>query len=333
MIDIEKENVINFLKRSTHIIAPKYHLSIPMRLSFLLFSVLIFSQCQTKETDRYKSQDYQMHISVDESFRPLIESTREVFKYHYKNSKIEVAYKAEDEAVEDLLSNKSKLIVISRQLNPQERAELKKKNTYLKIVPIAIDAPAFIIHPENEDSLLHLKRLEQIVRGKAKNKKGDTIVLVFDKGNSSNLNYICQYFNITAKDSLKTYVAQSNQEVIDYVAKNKNAVGVIGVNWISDVDDENQQSFLDKIRVVGIASKENTTNKEDFVQPYSANLYEKKYPFTREILAITTESNARIATSFITFLRNERGQRIVLKAGLVPVEMPHRKITVKKKIE
>ncbi len=303
-----------------------------MRFLLILCSLWALSQCQVKQQDRYKPEDYQMKMSVDESYQPLIESTKEVFKYHYKNSEVQIAYKAENEAVADLFKNDARLIIISRPLTIGEKAKFEKEKISLKSVPIGIDAPAFITHPENEDSLVTMSRLEQIVRGKAKNKKGDTIVLVFDKGYSSNLNFVRQYFKITAQDSIKTYIAESNQEVINYVTKNKNAVGVIGVNWISDIDDENQQGFLSKIRVIAIAKKENP-QESDFVQPYTANLHDKSYPFTREITAISRETNARIATSFVTFLRNERGQRIVLKAGLVPIQMPHRQITIKKKLE
>jgi len=237
-----------------------------------------------------------------------------------------VAYRSEDDAVRDMIIDSVRMIVISRELTASENQELKKQNAKITSVKIAIDGVALITHPKNQDSVLTMQRFEEIVRGKGKNKKGEPIVLVFDSNFSSNLNYVRKYFKLTEKDSIKIYAAKSNADVIEYVAKNENAIGVIGVNWVSDMDDTQQQTFLKKIRVIGLS--EDNEGKV-YYQPDQYSLHQKKYPLRREVFAVMRESGTGLATGFIVFLRGEKGQRIVQKEGLLPATLPIRFVEVK----
>ena len=297
--------------------------------TILLFVCLFFLvQCAPEKKLNTPSSG-SIKIAVDESFKPFIESSTDVFETLNKKAKIRVVYKSEDAAVQELLQDSIEMVVISRELTSKEHAELKKNNVKATSVKIAIDAVALIAHPESPDSLLTMQRFEKIVRGTAKNKNGESVVLVFDNNFSSNLNYIRTYFKLTEKDSLKFYAAKSNADVISYVSKNQNTVGVIGANWVSDMDNTQQQGFLKKIRIIGLSEKENPTSVEEYFQPHPAYLQLKQYPLTREVYAIMRESRTGLATGFIAFLRGEKGQRIVLKEGLLPATIPTRIVEIK----
>lgn len=305
-----------------------------MRFIYLLACLLIVVHCNPQSTSEKKldtPSSGNIKIAVDESFKPFIETSTEVFEVLNKKAYISVVYKAEDEAVRDLIKDSVRMVVISRDLTKSELKELEEQRIKSTSVKIAIDALALITHLESHDSLLTMQRFEEIVRGNAKNKNGQPIVLVFDNNSSSNLNYIRKRFQLTEKDSIKFYATQSNGDVIDYVSKNQNTIGVIGVNWISDMkDDTKQQTFLEKIKVIGLSEKTNPTSEDDYFQPYAAYLSRGQYPLTREVYAIMRGSRASLATGFITFLRGEKGQRIVLKEGLLPAAMPTRVVEFKK---
>jgi phosphate transport system substrate-binding protein len=64
---------------------------------------------------------------------------------------------------------------------------------------------------------------------------------------------------------------KSNKEVIAYVKSHKNAIGVIGTNWISDGDDPASLGFIKDINVMSVTDKPNPT-KEDYYQPFGYNL-------------------------------------------------------------
>ncbi len=53
-------------------------------------------------------------------------------------------------------------------------------------------------------------------------------------------------------------------------------------------------------------------------------LLRKLYPLYREVYIISKEAYTGLGTGFTAFVASERGQRIVLKLGLVPATMPVR---------
>ena len=75
-------------------------------------------------------------------------------------------------------------------------------------------------------------------------------------------------------DSLtsKAVAARSSEGVIDYVSKNPDVVGFIGVSWIGNPEDTAQIKFLKKVRMAGI---ESTDIPDAYVKAYQANIYMK----------------------------------------------------------
>ena len=47
---------------------------------------------------------------------------------------------------------------------------------------------------------------------------------------------------------------KTNKEVIDYVARTPDAMGVIGVNWLSDRNDTTGLSFSREVRVMSVSA-------------------------------------------------------------------------------
>jgi phosphate transport system substrate-binding protein len=113
---------------------------------------------------------------------------------------------------------------------------------------------------------------------------------------------------------------KSNSEVINYVKKHKNALGVIGLNWISDQDDFNTLDFVNGIKVMSVS------NGEGFFKPYAGFIYTKEYPLARPIYMINKAKRSGLHTGFVLFMIGEKGQLIVQKSALVPANAPIRLI-------
>jgi phosphate transport system substrate-binding protein len=119
----------------------------------------------------------------------------------------------------------------------------------------------------------------------------------------------------------------TNAEVINYVAKHKDALGIIGVCWISNHGDSTHLSFLNRIKVAALTSREKATWENSY-HPYQAYIFQKDYPLTRKIYAINTEPMNGLATGLTAFIAGEKGQRIILKSGIVPDNAPTRIVAV-----
>jgi phosphate transport system substrate-binding protein len=120
---------------------------------------------------------------------------------------------------------------------------------------------------------------------------------------------------------------KDNAEVIDFVSKNPDAIGIVSVNWISDKDDHTSMNFLKKINIVAVSQQLSSDNS--YYRPYQGFIYDKSYPFVREIYLISRETFKGLGSGFIQWATAEQGQRIVLKSGLVPATMPIRLVQIK----
>jgi len=214
----------------------------------------------------------------------------------------------------------------TRKLSPQEESVFKSKNLIPVTTRVAIDALALIVNRKNPDSLLQMEQLISILQGKisswkAINEKsalGD-LTFVFDHAASSTVRFLSDSLMGGSKSfPAYCFAAKSNPAVIDYVEKNKNAIGVIGVNWISDKDDPKMLSFSKRIKVVWVSSSETPVYPDDYFGPFQAYLFTGEYPLRREVFMINREGRNGLGTGFVSSVAGEQGQRIVRLSGLLP---------------
>jgi len=286
---------------------------------------------KSEVTDTPTSGD--ITISVDESFQPIIASQVNTFEGIYKYAQIEPQYKSEGAVITDLLNDSLQIAVISRELTTQEQSVFDQRKIIPRVTKIAIDAVALIVNNDNPDSLLTMDQVKGIFNGEVKNWKDinsetnlENITIVFDNNNSSTSRYVRDSLIASHKLPQNTFASNSHQALIDYVSQNKNALGVIGVNWISDLDDSTAVGFLQKIKVIGISKEANPITTESYYQPYQAYIAQGAYPLRRFLYIISTEGRAGLGTGFVSFVAGDKGQRIILKSGLVPATMPVRVI-------
>lgn len=252
-------------------------------------------------------------IAVDESFQPLMQAEVDAFMANYKYATINPLYRTEGESVKLLLEDSVRLIVITRDLTSEEQAFFKEKKITPRTLKIATDAVAVIVNSANPDSLLTMTQLSAIFSGKTKRwnevSKGglnQDVVVVFDNSNSSNLSYIKRKFALSDSLDSRIFAAKSNEQVISYVQQQQKALGVIGVNWISDVeDDPKQKDFTNQVRVVAVADTTNPT-PDDYYQPYQAFLALNKYPLQRDLYIVSREARAGLGRGFSAFVASDK---------------------------
>jgi phosphate transport system substrate-binding protein len=270
-----------------------------------------------------------IRIGVDESFTLLAEAELYVFQSIYQHAHITPLYKPELDVRDDFMNDSIRMMITARKLTEEEVEYLKTKLVIARTTTIAYDGLAFVVNNRNKDSMLIYNKVKDIFKGKISNwnqidaaNKSGKIAVVFDNNKSSSVRFIREKFEIP--DSLPSYclAANNNEEVIHFVEKNVNALGVVAVNWISDKDDSLTNGFLKRVKVVGL-SQEFDTEGTGFYKPYQAYIADKSYPLVREVYAINRETFTGLGSGFIKYMSIE-GQRIVLKMGMVPATMPVR---------
>ncbi len=277
---------------------------------------LVYS-CKSFDEQRDEQPDHRskgtIHVSADESFRPILEEQVKVYESQHSPARILVTYKPEAECLKDLLVDSVRLVIVTRAANPEEKeliADSLRKQ--LKSMTVARDAIAVIVHPSAPDSLFTLQEIREILTGKFRK----NLIPVFDGVKAtSTVRFIID--SVLKSDTLTSaaMAARSSEEVIDYVSKNTGVVGFIGISWIGNPEDLAQMSFLKKVRM---AALESADKPGAYVKAYQANIYMRRYPLVRDLVYILKENYKGLGTAFTNFMSGETGQLIFRRAYLVP---------------
>ena len=252
-------------------------------------------------------------ISVDETYRPVIEQELHVFDSSNPDAHINVHYKPEAECFKDFLAGKVRLILVTRPLNDEEKKYAAAQSIYPQWDELARDAVAVIVSPQSKDTALGMAQLQGILSGIYK----EPLTVVFDHSGSSTLRFIQDSILKKIPLGKNVFAANGNDSVVDYVARNPKSIGLVGLSYVSsDNDPDNTGAFTSKVKVVSLYND----STREFLQPYQAYIALRSYPLSRNLYFIKNEPHQGLGTGFANFLLRDRGQLIFAHAHLFPLK-------------
>ena len=178
-------------------------------------------------------------LMCDKTFENIIQQEIDVFEYTYPNASIIPYYIDAHSAIDSMLDGNARLIITAQELSKEQMDYLQSKNRFpARSQRIAVDAIAVIVNKDNDIDELSISELRDILSGKTPRWKDvfpsklDTIRVIFDHPGSSIYKYV--------KDSImrgeefgRIYSVDSLQQVFTEVERRRNAIGFIGVSWIT----------------------------------------------------------------------------------------------------
>jgi len=284
-------------------------------LSFYWLILMMIRGCGDKDPNKPTDSEDSgtIHISVDESFKPVIDSQIEVYKSSYPQTNIIAHYKPEAACLRDFGVDSIRMIIATRGYTKnEEQFILDSMKTLPEKMVMAYDAVAVIVNPLSADSLFTMQEIRDLLTGKL----NKNLLPVFD-GLSATSTVRFMIDSVLRGDTLssKVVAAESSEEVVNFVAKTRNAVGFVGVSWVGNKEDSTQLSFLEKVT---LAHLESTNKPGAYVQPVQANIYFRRYPMVRDLVYNLKETHNGLGNAFGNFLTNQRGQLIFKRAYLMP---------------
>jgi len=293
-----------------------------------IISAVIYA-CKEKENDGKEEETVikgTTTIYVDETLQPIVEDQVSVFESQY-DAKLNLVNKSESEIINALLTDKTRIAVLSRKLTSEEESHFKQKNITPKITHFASDAIVFVTDKNSQDTLIDLQEVINLLQEKESKVKG----LVFENPNSSTVSYMNKMAGVQNGQKKNIYSLNSHKEVLEYVSKNPGTIGVVGLNLLVQPFAGTEQ-YSDKITVMSVRNVKNQPNNTLYYKPTQLNLGEGLYPLKRPIYMLNYQGTAGLGMGFASFVAGEIGQRIVLKSGLLPVRIPSRELNVRKEI-
>jgi phosphate transport system substrate-binding protein len=246
----------------------------------------------------------------------VLDAQVQVYEASYPDTKIVVHYKPEAECLKDVWQDSIRMIITTRRFNNQE---LQAVTDSLKLVPkqstMAFDAIAVVVNGAATDSFFTMAELKNVVSSNT-----TAFTPVFDGVRATSIvRFMLDSVLRGTPLGANVAAAQNSAGVLDYVAQNKRAVGFIGVSWIGNKEDSAQLSFLQKVKIANLQSRD---NPEGYIKPYQANIYARRYPMVRDLVYLLKEKHHGLGNGFANFLVGDRGQLIFRRAYLLPAKMP-----------
>ena len=287
----------------------------------------LFLACGNKPKTDYDYEAAARAFTSDESFFPILDEELEVYNALHAQGDLEPIYTDQEDAIRRLMKKEVWLAFTARSFSKKEMESLKANNFMPRVIPIAYDGLAIIVNNNNPDTCITVKDFARVLSGEVSqwkdiypgSKLGE-IDVVFDNPKSSTVTW-CVDSILGGKpiNSKNIGAVNKSAEVIDWVEKHENALGIIGSNWLNDRHDTTNVTFKKNITVMKV-SRMDTATVQNSWRPYQYYIYNGNYPLIRTIYALLNEPRSGVPSGFAHFCRLPKGQLIFLRAGLLPVQ-------------
>lgn len=284
----------------------------------ILLSIWVFSGCRSGGKKEGEPADTPLsgtiHINVDESFKPIVSELIKVYESNQPDTHIIPHYMPESDCIAGLWPDSTRMIITTKALSDGERSFISDSiKVDTRQTAVARDAVAVIVNPSSPDSVFTMQDIREILLGEFKKK----LIPVFDGVKATGtVRFIVDSVLRGGKLTADAVAARSSDSVINYVAVTPGAVGFIGVSWIGNPDDEQQTSFLKKVKIAWI---ESSYTPGKYILPVQANIYTKQYPMVRDLVYLLKEKHSGLGRGFANFMEGEIGQLIFRRAYLAPL--------------
>ena len=291
-----------------------------MKNRLIVFLVCIFTfLVSCKKTEKVLVDDPQqgeIRVAADESFQSVTEALSQRYMALNPKTKINLVIKKEDLAFLDLLENKVRVIVMSRDLSEEEKSAYKDKID-MDILPakFAVDAVVFVVSKNSVKQSLSMKEIADLL-------SSDNKSVIFDGTNSSNLNFVAQKLDKKPSE-LKFSIINGNKNIIDEINKHPEKIGVVSLNTISRPYDKESQELRNSVKILPVISNQNA------VMPEIATIRDMSYPFSRVLYFLTNEAYYGLGNGLIRFSCQQLGQIVVQKEGLQPYNIFRREVQMR----
>ncbi len=226
--------------------------------------------------------------------QPFIEKVAEHFMEKYPEITVNVQGGGSTAGIQATFNRTCNIGSSSRNLRVDERS--------LKVILIAVDGIAVIVHQRNPVDDLDLEAIRGIFSGRIRNWRElggadeEIIPVTREEGSGTRASFEEMLMG-TVVISDACLVQDSNGAVREIIATTPQGIGYISVGLV----DEREKALA-----------------IDGVKPTLANLITRKYDFTRPFLLLLLEEPKGDIKKFIDYVLSEEGQNIFRMDGLIP---------------
>ncbi|MDD3927096.1 MAG: phosphate ABC transporter substrate-binding protein, partial [bacterium] len=246
----------------------------------------------------------------------LTQAWAEAYMQTHPEASIAVTGGGSGTGIAALLNGTTDIAIASRDIKEKEISQGRAKGIEPVESAVALDGIAVIVNPVNKIAKLDVDQLSAIFTGKTVNwsEVGGTgkkiVALSRDRSSGTHVFFLEHVLRKGNEKGPEEYgnnvlLLPSSQAIVDEVAQSADAIGYIGLGYLSD-----------KVKSVAVAG----SKEADYVAPSVDNVRSKAYPISRSLLMYTNGAPQGAIKDFIDYVLSPEGQKIVEEQGFVPIK-------------
>jgi len=257
-----------------------------------------------------------MTVYVDRSISDLVTQLKLIFERNYPNAFIDLQFLSEKDLFKNFMKDSIGIMIGYHKLSIAEKDFLfKNQQNEPREFPIGVSAIAFISSEKSKDSILVYEQLINFIRGESSELSTFKTLLVEDKESGIGAELLRK---ANAENPPNTIFAlETKSKILEQLNLDPNALAAVDWTEWSDSDRMDLIDTMSKIKVM-MVSRPKDSIQLGYLSPYQYHLAEGYYPFTREISVISRTGKTDVGMGFASFIAADIGQKIILKAGLLP---------------
>jgi ABC-type phosphate transport system substrate-binding protein len=281
-------------------------------------AVLLLFSCNTSVDESNKSdwKKGKAVIAADENLHPLLLQFKQIFENEYPEAQIDFNFQANDSIINAFVRGSYTSGIITRSMSAGEINNSGIAHQHkIKERVFAFSGIALIANNAFPDSVVDLSQVPVYLQNASAE-------IIFDNASSGIARHLMQLLKLSSAEIKKAKSVGSAESVIDYVRIKNNAIGFIPYSSISDLDNKKVVSTLNSIKLMDVKWNDTT---------YSISqqaIAKEHYPLWQPLNFLLSGNQEPVAEAFMNFLQKGKASKMLLKAGLVPANMPIREYII-----
>ncbi|MBK8956355.1 MAG: substrate-binding domain-containing protein [Saprospiraceae bacterium] len=287
-----------------------------------LWMSAVFLQCKKPGSEESSPTIGIIKIGCDHQIKDLMIQQEQIFEQRYKYADVQLEFFNERELVNLWIADSFRNVVMGRALDSFEMDFfIKNKQVRPRHFPFAVGAITLLTYKSNSDSTILFEEFIDWIKGIKSGRHGYQTLVVED-ANSGLSHYL---LDLIREEQFKgsVYALKDKSSILEYLKNNPSALAIVDWAEFSDSDDSQRRSLLKDFRRIAISRPKDSV-QFGFLFPDQYNLQDKRYPLQRTWQFISSSGKSDLALGFASFVTGEIGQKIILKAGLLPIYQTER---------
>ena len=234
---------------------------------------------------------------------PAMQKISETFMAKHKDIQVSISGGGSGHGIKALIEKTTDVAMASRDIKPAEVENVKKNGGEAVRFTVAVDAIVPIVHPKNTVKDLSLQQIRDIYAGRITNWKEvggpDARITVVSRDSSSGTFETWEELVMKGERVQQRALLQaSNGAVLQTVAKNPNAIGYVGLGYIT--------KDIVGLNIGGVKASADTA-------------LSRKWPLARDLYLFTNGQPKGDTKTLIDYALSAEGQVSVKEVGFVPL--------------